>query len=517
VAAVAASLAVTFEQRYIGPPERAALRLLRLPDEVRGRLLGRVGAGDALLDPRCLRWIVAEAAAAAAANAWSAPPQQAVDEVAERVFFPQLLAGGAPGTLKDVVTAAWLLHDGFHAEPDSEDVDALSITALLGFHSAYRPLRWVDALDRARRCWSVDAHSRLLARARPSFGDLVDAVTADIGFRPVEWLAGVFVTGAVLTQRLLQRAPLHLNEQALVDGLAGEIDPAFWASLRERLVLPFDELGARIVRAARTYDGLGTLTDRDTQVLRHQPVIELWGSLFACGIDQLAHAAVEALRRSARRAHRDANATLGRMLEAAALERLSHLGPRHRVVTPELIDSVVPRHQPRCDVIVVDDGHWLLIELGSQRPRSGELFGQRAAVVERCQQYHAKLDQADATRRHLGAIAAAAGIAPPRNVTTLVVTGEMIMPTDALLGQLRRERPDRQPRFVATFEDLDELVHLGKSWSAPSLVRSWQDRQAYASLGTHLAATGRWWRGSEQRDLAAVWTPLLPRRRPDAA
>jgi hypothetical protein len=118
---------LAFRADVLGPgsqPERALAELLDLPGDLQPRLRAAVNTGSPLLDPRCLRWIIRELAAARVAgqaagrSRWE--PAGLAHEAIARVLFPVTLqANSSAFPFGEVLRAVWLLHEGFQLGDDT--------------------------------------------------------------------------------------------------------------------------------------------------------------------------------------------------------------------------------------------------------------------------------------------------------------------------------------------------------------------------------------------------------------
>jgi hypothetical protein len=183
----------------LGPgsqPERALAELLDLPGDLQPRLRGAVSDGGPLLDPRCLRWIIRELAAAQVAGqaaGWSGwEPADLAHEVIARVLFPVTLqANSSAVPFREVLRAVWLLHEGFQLGDDTTaEVDRpMSIVAAYtyGIHHSAGMLRF---LDRGRRLLEVDDAHLAVAGFSPRPSALREAFTHQTGLTTTQWMRG---------------------------------------------------------------------------------------------------------------------------------------------------------------------------------------------------------------------------------------------------------------------------------------------------------------------------------------
>jgi hypothetical protein len=166
---------LAFAVDILGSPglvDRAIAERLGLPGELQAGLRGAAHHGSPLLDPRCLRWIIRELAAAKAAGQNGGPepwePAGLAQEAIARVLFPIILGtGGARLRFEEVLRAVWLLHEGFELGGDTaaEADRAMSIVAAYTF-GVHRSTGMLRFLDRSRRLLAVDDTHPAVAGSR---------------------------------------------------------------------------------------------------------------------------------------------------------------------------------------------------------------------------------------------------------------------------------------------------------------------------------------------------------------
>jgi hypothetical protein len=193
---------LAFGVDILGSPgllDRAVAELLDLPGELQARLRGAVHHGSPLLDPRCVRWIIRELAAAKAAgqDAGGEPwePATLAQETIARVLFPITLGtGAAPLRAEEVLRAVWLLHEGFQLGDDTaaEADRPMSMVAAItyGVHQATGMLRF---LDRGRRLLEVDDTHPAVAGFSPLPSTLHEAFTRETGLTTSQWVHGAAI------------------------------------------------------------------------------------------------------------------------------------------------------------------------------------------------------------------------------------------------------------------------------------------------------------------------------------
>ncbi|MGH9066033.1 MAG: hypothetical protein ACRD0J_00690, partial [Acidimicrobiales bacterium] len=191
-----AALACVFESRAADTRFAVAFaRGMGLPPLYRNNLLAAARAGHPLVDPKGLRWILTEMAAADDAEleqlaAWR-PAPGTDDELLVRALTPFLLGDGGP-TWEQFRLALWLLGDGFHGAdvPFSDPAGILGGVTAVGYVTCEGD-GWHPLLDRWADIWSIsDAHRAVQASAQlPSA--VRQAYAAALGLDPVNWLTGV--------------------------------------------------------------------------------------------------------------------------------------------------------------------------------------------------------------------------------------------------------------------------------------------------------------------------------------
>lgn len=486
-----------------------------LPRAASARLAVAVQEGEEIFDQRVLRWVISECAAAQRAAAWlPARTRTHHDLVLERLVAPAVRSGTTP-TVPQIITALWLLHAGGVGD---DDTPVLGVVTALGYQSARKPLGWTDAAERARRHWSVEDDHPVVRRASPKPSTLAQAIRRKVGLDPTAVLSGVFHLGGMMLSAATEGYPPIVDRSDWSTGLLSELEPVFRTVIEDRLSWSLDELADAVLGEADDYRGLGSLHRTGAEAVWRRPLLRFGDTLVLTGFQSLIGASDQLLRVvSGALPGTPSDSTLGFMLEASAVDQLQSLSSRHTVISSDEIDAVVARGQKRCDAIVVSDGRWLLIEVGAMTPKPSERLGSHRDVVRRCRDYHDKLDQADAMELHLDRIARSRGISPPREVVKIVVTADPIFGTPALIAELSVQRPTRNPYFVVSVDEIDDLVRLGQVSDVPLQVAIWQQHQRHAALGGSIAEAMRVIRPPKRHLDPDLWTSLLPRRRPEAA
>lgn len=531
---VAASLSC-FAEVWFGRPEFAmrSARFVGCPTPIEARLLAETSIGRPLFDPRCLRWVITDIAAAVASDAWEAPyfDRKSDHEYAERVLFSGVASDTWVPNDRDVARALWFLHADFRFTPfgtdiDPADLDPLSLLTALGSTTAH-PLTWMERIDRWLAMWRTEDSDPCIASApiRPS--EIRGEFRRLLGVEIEGWLSGVMLLSCVVVRNAMFRLRLPLF-QSLADFASVDRGPRlstnFVAALERGAVSTVRELGTAAIAESSTFAGLGSLSRQDTNALRNAPIIQFdGGNIAISSVDLLATRAAklplhfQSLDPNTGLQFRQVSATAGHLFEGHVGRLLSRLPSSVRVIGPAEIASVVPKSQMKCDFIVVDGNHYLLIEASLQSRNRRSEWGDTLAIQDLCERYQHKADQAEATRAYLAAIAKAFNLAPCRRSEILVVVDLPLPPSPPVINELGRQRPGRNPHFVCGITELDRLVSLVPPVSLPSAVGDW--RQSSASSVTSFLNEWTWIIGGERPVPASAdsYDELLPLAEPPDA
>lgn len=510
VAFLAAQLALIQETAALHGQLGMIVDEMPLPKAALDSLRAATAASSHLFDERALREAICECAAAASSGTWARAASDDDRLVISALFAPTIQVREIPS----IITALWILQAGEEAD-DASTAGLFSMVSAIGYQGIDHHFEWPDLALRTLEQWeTADAHPAVRT-ANPKPADLRAHVESILGVSPTEFLAGVLLVTAAAANEVGDGGCPVLADEEWTAGMLSDVRPAFQEALERELTIEFSSLGRDVVAAAGvTYRGLGTVRMAGAEILRCRPLIRFGDAVVAVGFHEMIVGADAALRRVAHTSPGAPGSTLGYLLEAAVSDSLSSLSASHRVITSEEIDAIVPRGLKRCDAIVVNDGSWLLIEIGAQSPRPNERVGRHRDLVQRCDNYHEKLDQAEATVAHLSLIAKTLGIQPPRSVSMIVVAAEPIFGTPSLLIELETQRHGRQPRFVVAVAELADLIRLGRRTNAPLLVELWQQQAKCSSLSVSLQPTFRAFRIDPTDTPVSRWTSLIPKRRP---
>jgi len=499
---------LAFGVDILGSPgllDRAVAELLGLPGELQARLRGTVHHGSPLLDPRCVRWIIRELAAAKATRqaAGQEPwePATLAQEAIARVLFPITLGSGvAPLRAEEVLRAVWLLHEGFQLGDDTaaEADRAMSMVAAItyGVHQATGMLRF---LDRARRLLEVDDTHPAVAGFSPLPSALREVFTRETGLTTRQWVHGAAILAVRYFNWVATNRPHVVTLDQLMElELPVRLSAGFRAVVERELITTVDELGHAVLdemgRSGVDYAGLGSTPKHDSRAMRDRPLLRSDnGYLQPLGFGLLLDRIVDlpryvAQRSGTLRGDRLVRNILGHMFEAYVTDRIAETRGRHQVLTEQGITAVLGLQAKRGDAIIGYSGDYLLVEVSVQSLGRQIAAGDPASITSRCQGYHDEADQAEAMARRLRELVHAYDDLPSvRSWTCLVVTDQALPNSPALANALRRIRPGRNPRFVCGVDEFELLLDAGvRGWSIPGLVRSWQDGRLEQSLGSRL-------------------------------
>jgi hypothetical protein len=532
---------LAFGVDILGSPgllDRAVAELLGLPGELQARLRGAVHHGSPLLDPRCVRWIIRELAAAKATRQNARPepwePATLAQEVIARLLFPITLGtGGVRRRFEEVLRAVWVLHEGFELGDDTtaEADRAMSMVAAYTF-GVHRSAGMLRFLDRGRRLLEVDDTHPAVAGFAPLPSTLREAFTRETGLTTSQWVHGAAILAVryfnwVATNRPHQVTLEHLMELELPVRLSA----GFRALVERELVTTVDELGHAVLdemgRSGVAYAGLGSTPQHDSRAMRDRPLLRSDnGYLHPTGFGLLLDRIVDLPRYVVQRSgtlggERLVRNILGHMFEGYVTDRIAEIRGRHQVVTEQDITTVLGWQAKRGDAIIGYGGDYLLVEISVQSLGRGIAAGDPASITSRCQGYHHEADQAEAMARRLGELVRAYDLPGVRSWTYLVVTDQALPNSPALANALRRIRPARNPRFVCGIDEFELLLDAGvRGWSIPGLVQGWQNGGLEQTLAMRLQDAILGLTPLDDRDIAPLthdWLAELPTDDPQVA
>jgi hypothetical protein len=321
------------------------------------------------------------------------------------------------------------------------------------------------------------------------------AFVGAVGLSIDEWLALMWFLGmrymgiAQQPQGRLALSPSELVSNDFVTPL----DPRFERALRARAIISFADFAKGVLAENPGYTGLGSLGTAESLTMRNSPLLEVAPEVVVpLGLRAIADRAVALPRLvvgplAGSGGRREVNGTIGKCFEAYVGDRALRARGRHQVLTGSDIDAVVPAGDSRCDVLIAHQHEVLLVEVGMQTLATTIPQGDVAGIRTKCEEYHHKADQADATRRHLDALARRYGLFTPISVSTLLVTDVPVPTTPSLFEELQRQRPDRNPLLLVSIDEFEQLIAAGEVWSIPGLIANWQATGRRVPLLVHLA------------------------------
>lgn len=367
--------ALAFRLEVIGvssSPADDLVSLLDLPGETGVRLRAAVRGRHPLFDPRCLRWIVREAAGAVAAGEWYATVESSDDDlgqaVIERVFLSSTLGGGRP-TQREMLRAFWLLHAGFYGDADDFDTAEHLVSSITSMGFARRDLlTWLARLERWRQIYNVpDDHPAVVKSGnglKPS--QIRDHMRVETSLSIDDWFFGASAIVFRIFTWVAQGNP-HISSLEILrtEAATSPIDQRVTNAIRSHVVTTPDELGRAVIaeteREFGSYSGLGSTPRYEALATRAKPVVVLPGDpdlvLLPLGIDVLAERIAELPRALADEApqlggRRQVGGLLGYMFEARVTDILLELNDRHTVLTESELARVSGGKRLRGDAMV---------------------------------------------------------------------------------------------------------------------------------------------------------------------
>ena len=486
----------------------AVVEAMRFGQPIGRRLRQLAFGGEMFFSHDALRWIVREVAAGDVTGAWAAagldaPSSGLDDQAAARVFFPSLLTGEEPPG-HEVVRAVWALHETYTFKSDAFGTYGDNHEAILAMMTsivAGQPQSgsWAPRMENWLRMLQLADHDPALAGIRLTPSAFRTAFRSTVGLEVDEWLAMLWFLGMRTLVLVESVAPLHREVRWLMsDSLETPLGARFETAFRSHTVCDLASLGQNVLSepASGSYAGLGTLPTVESTSMRNAPFLEVAPDVvIPMGLHLLSERGVALPRlvvgpSVGSGGRQEVNGLIGKCFEALVRDVSVSARPRHRVLTGDDIDAVVPAGEPRCDAIITYMDHWLLVESGLQTLAQPFTQGRVATIQQKCAAYHEKGDQADATGRHLGAIARHHSMVPPRTVTNLVVTETTVF-TVPLMDELRRQNRRRNPLFVTSLSEFEWLIAAGVTWSIPSLVHGWQAKEQPVPLLVYLWETSQ--------------------------
>lgn len=486
---------------YGSDHEATFLARMDLPKDITQRLAAEMSPRRPLLDPRCLRWIVAEMCVALA---HSRPRRRkrlsAEAETVARLFLP-LSAGSGVVLAREVYRALWFLHAGFElgARDERAEDDALPVLAMTSAYAAGIRLfgEPEDCLARASEMWSLDDRDPFLTGRDVVPSEVRGAFAQKAGLDISTFLALVGV------MQLAMRAG-HLGVEHARDALWRVVQRfplqdrrAFVSVVRRHLTLDPRRLGKRILDEMRRYklpyEGFGTVPRHATEAMRDHPFLDLDGEPRPLGIalfvDRASELPAVFYAQRAGISRREAAGRVGHLFEAQMHHRLARIRARHWVANEQDIDRVAVDEEQRPDALIGSGSRrYLAVEFNASRLQTGVLAANTKSVEDRVEAYLAKRRQADAlvanAPRIIGELRGSAVLA---SVDPLLVVDEPLQVNPAFEQVIEKVSPGTNPRFVCSVDEFELLLELGEAgWDIPQAVENWQKDGRGQMLGTAL-------------------------------
>jgi hypothetical protein len=482
------------------------------PPAIRNRLLASAQAGEPILNPRAVLWVLRELLAASDDERMAAgqvDPGSGAWVICQ-AWFPRLRSGDVPGK-SEVLLATWLAHEMFHggARADDGAGGLMSLTTSLAYRF-HRPGRWTRELDRWHRVWMTDDDHPAVQDSPISPAELRQRFEEKLGCGISEWFAGAWVACMRWWMGLEPGRvfPMDPTEVASVPLESGRLRPsaALRAALESHMVSNLKDL-ADAVRQERPrgVDGYGHLPQSDSVACRNAPILETpSGSWVPLSIELVADRATVMHRLLLGARGRPATA-VGRMFEAYVADLTDRLTLRHTVITEEELTAAVGASNRRCDGVVGRGTEYLAIEASMQTVSRRIADGEPEAIRAMAARYQDEADQAISTLRDLPETCRMLGLPSPTVSVHLVVTETPVPQSPLFRNVLAELRPDRSPRFVCGVQEFENLVALGEvGWSVPAAVAAWQSGPDDVALDVHLARMAETLRSHDPDPQASV-------------
>lgn len=526
-------LASVFECRGRDPQFQAGFAVrMGLPRLYRNKLLTAARAGQPIVDPKALRWMLTELAAADDAEldrlAQWRPAPGSDDELAVRALAP-FLFGNRSATWEQFRLAVWLLGDSFHGAGVSfADRDGIlgGVTAV-GYVTCEGD-GWHSLLDRWAAVWAVpDTHRAVQGCSEPPSAVRKDYETA-LGLDPVSWLTGVSFVAlrwwmSFRPDAMARGIPFPLGLEEVTQYGAGvdaiELSDEFRVALRKHLVISVEDFCAEVQAKRGAYGGIGSLPQHDQMSCRNHPILELPNGMLAPMSLNLIGERAAVLHRWLlnKRGARHAAGRVGHMFEAYIDDVVATTSVGgHRVLSEAEITSVLGS-DTRCDLAVVNGTEWLFIESSVQTIARTVAEGDVAGIDALCLRYHDEADQAEATAARAAELAAAYNLPKATSTAYVVVVDNSAPHSPALMARMHELRPGRNPRFVVSAGELEGLAALARlGWSLPGAVHRWRSQTQEGPISTVSAGLARLIRPAHglTREELDRWVANLPIKRP---
>jgi hypothetical protein len=358
---------------------------------------------------------------------------------------------------------------------------------------------WLPRLERWQQVLSIPEDDPALAGIRFRPTAMRAAFRREVGLSIDEWLAlcwHISIRYAQLAQ-VDRTTFLRTPTQLVSERFRAPLDPRFERALRSRGVTTLAKLGAAVLKENPHYAGIGTLLTSESLAARNAPFLDVGNdTVVPLGLHAIVERAVTLPRLVIAPSikgvtGREVNNTIGKGFEAYVRDIALGARGRHQVLSGQEIDAIVPAADSRCDVLIVHQHSCLLVEAGLQTLTTKIPLGDVKEIRKKCESYHDKADQADATRKHLAVLASRHHLLAPTQVMTLVVTDVPVPLTAMLFEELQRQRPDRNPLFLVSIDEFERLIAAGEVFSIPDVVADWQAAGRRVPMLVHLSELQR--------------------------
>lgn len=487
-------LDLAFRLDVLGPHDGFATRLAADLARRHPRVLGLVPAssqGRMWLNPRCLRWIVRELAAAVEtvrAVGQCDLPEEADAEFVLHDLFPKVIDGDSPHP-QDLVLAVWLLHEGFSGFDTASTIESDPLGALtaLGFSPATR-FQLFDRITTWSQIWEIpDTHPAGFGhwgQFTPS--GLRAGFTNATGVAVRDWMR--------FSARALFQSfnAAHGSRPVTLDlGFAQADDnaQAMRALLVDHLGVTLFDLGRRVLAGTAEYTGLGSTSQAESSALHDRPLVVLSNGVayiasadaFACAASRVPDQVVSGPAGVG--ARRATQGTLGLMFEAHGWNVVHRAAARHTVFTEKEIAGLAGTGQ-RADLVVLSTDGCAVLEFGIQRPSPGATRGDPVKVADLLRRYLRKAGQT--TNRDVLDGIAGRTLGYPQ-VAGVVVVDEVLQMTPVHSSVLRATGTTVADLPAITIYDLSALAELGRvGHSIPHALIAWQRNGQKAPFSLYL-------------------------------
>lgn len=452
-------------------------------------LVAAARSGNCWLNPRALRWLAKDLAAARSVGARDFEIEVEMNGEAQIVYqawFPHLASRQRALDVCDVTMAAWFLQGAFHGTdhvPAGPDGDMLGLLSAIGYSTAADDSSF-QRIETWSKLWSVDDGEALAGH--PDWGG-VPPSTLRTTFESLTGLTIEQWYGAALA--IMHWIWTDSTSPGMAPGgdLGGFVEaspmaPLAQAIVAQHLTINVHDLGDDVAgRAPGGYTRLGSSAQSEQSVLLQRPIVHFRdGSRLLSSPSAFVRAAIHLPRRilvesGVHGTNQDVGSPLGYMFEAFGTRLLRDGLTRCQVLDGEAIDAVAELGTARGDVVVADTNAIVSLEFGMQPINAGTVSGDPMAADEMLDRYAKKMRQATGTP---GAGSDLFSIIPLSGRATIghfVVVDEPMTFTALHCVRVREKHPDLPELFVVGIDDLARLVNAAKKGiSFPAALVAWQ-------------------------------------------